>query len=212
MRKVIFFICIWILMTDISFTQDNSAIVKLEKSLESKINLLGERHPEVTKYQDSLGLLYLDVAKYDMAQSLFDKALEIKSKTNNDLDLAQSYDNLGILSLATKNYKKADSLFNKAMAIKTEHLGPDHSNIFISYRNLAEVYLKKGNTDKALSYCNKAIEHFDDKHFALAETYNVLGLVYIEMGDYKKALTCHKKALQIGQAIYGCRQIFCLTR
>ena len=65
----------------------------------------------------------------------------------------------------------------------------------------------KGEYDKALEYCEKALEtqkaFFGENHPNTATTYGYIGDIRFEQGDYQAALENHNKALEIKEAIYG---------
>jgi len=121
--------------------QNDSLINALEKTLQAQIDDLGAEHPDITVYCDSLGKMYVDVANYSRADSLFKKALDIKLKKNevDSLDIADSYHDLGYISLCTGYYKKAIDFNNKALNIRLEILGQKHLATVKSYDALGVV-------------------------------------------------------------------------
>ncbi len=62
-----------------------------------------------------------------------------------------------------------------------------------------EVYFKKGEVDKALSYCNKAIETNKED----ARAYSLRGFIYLTKGDLDGAMSDSSKAISINPIFSG---------
>ena len=73
--------------------------------------------------------------------------------------------------------------------------------------NLAELYQKMGEYDKALPLHEKALKIREkllgESHPNTADSYNNLANIYQYMGEYDKAFPLHKKALRIREEILG---------
>ncbi|MCD4818417.1 MAG: tetratricopeptide repeat protein [Candidatus Cloacimonetes bacterium] len=95
------------------------------------------------KYQ---GDQFLKKGNYKYAISFYKKAIKTQP------DLYSAIGNLGIAYREGGNYKKAIKLFKNLLKSDTEHI---HTN----YYNIAELYKKKGEIEKAISYYNKSAEN-----------------------------------------------------
>lgn len=88
-------------------------------------------------------------------------------------------DALGRIAMAKGNYDKAIDLFNEAIQVMPE---------FSFYENLAEAYIKKGNTTKGKEIYTSVLSMLNEDaqsgHYADME----LAMVYLKLSDYKNAL------------------------
>jgi len=101
--------------------------LKYEKAL--AMSLDAERlDPGNTEYQNSVGLVYLELAKYTNAREYFKKALARDTTTHgeNHVSVARDWNNLGSAWKALGEYKKAISYYKKALQICEKMTGPNH--------------------------------------------------------------------------------------
>ncbi|CAF0730650.1 unnamed protein product [Adineta steineri] len=102
----------------------------------------------------------------------------------------------------------SELLFNIGQFNKAEHLyttlleqTSDISEQAHYYNRLGGIYLNQGDYEKAIRYCEKALEirkkTLSANHPDLAFSYNNIGSVCDEMGEYSQALLAHEKALEI---------------
>lgn len=64
------------------------------------------------------------------------------------------------------------------------------------FHRQAMVYLREGETRKALEFFDKAIK-FDDQY---SPAWNNKGIVFLELKDYKQAAECFKQAVRLNPA------------
>jgi tetratricopeptide (TPR) repeat protein len=80
-------------------------------------------------------------------------------------------------------------------------LGKDHPDVATSYNNIGAVYKDQGKKDKALKYCNKALDIelkiLGKDHLDVAISYSNIGLIYEKQGKYKEAFEYYNKAFKI---------------
>lgn len=143
----------------------------------------------------SLAAYYSTIKQLDKAEEFNLKALELRKKYNDSVDIANTYNNLGILNREWGNYKQALAYYKLAAEI---YLASDNqSDIAYIYNDLGAVYSKMGRTDSGGYYLKKsiAIREEINELIELPYTYNYLGENYEREGDIKQAEQYIKKAL-----------------
>ena len=116
----------------------------------------------------------------------FDKLLLLSNKLLNDFPNSILIQNLqGVVYTELKNYKLAKNLF-----IKVVNLNPKYTD---GYYNLANIYNKLDEQDKAIEYYNKVIE-LDNNYF---KAHNNIGNIYRKKGLNRKAIECYLSTLEI---------------
>ncbi|MCA2592823.1 MAG: tetratricopeptide repeat protein, partial [Microcystis sp. M31BS1] len=125
------------------------------------------------------GVLYIDLQKYELALSDWNKAIDINPNH------AVAYVNRGLLYSDLQKYDLALSDYNKAIDI--------NHNLANAYVNRGLLYSDLQKYDLALSDYNKAI----DINHNLANAYNNRGVIYANQQKYELALSDYSKALQL---------------
>ncbi len=124
------------------------------------------------------GDLQLRKGNYQLAVSQYLTALRI------DPDLIDATVNLAIAYTKIGMNDQAISTLEKALTLNPEQ--PD-----VIYYNLAEIYEKLNNPDKALMYFAKAAETAPFPIFA----YRKMALLYLAKNDFNSSLACFQMAL-----------------
>jgi tetratricopeptide (TPR) repeat protein len=149
----------------------------LKKALDIREHLV-RSHPDVVKYQDSLGsnyhnlgVLYRETGRPVDAEKTLQRALEIAEQLARDhpkvpdyrVQVAARYEVLGLLYLKTRRPTQAEAAYQKALGIR-EQMARDHAKIpsyqnsvAASYNNLANLYLNTGRPDDAEAAYEKAL-------------------------------------------------------
>ncbi len=143
--------------------------------------------------QNNLGNIYNIVGERDLAESHWNKALEVNSSIGNLLQNAIILLNLGIYYFDICNYEKAIEYYLEAESLfKT--LG-DKNNLGITFINLGEVYSVLCEYEKAIDVLNKASEIFDllDNKIEQGEAEFLLGRLFYTLGDKNKLNNVLKK-------------------
>lgn len=113
------------------------------------------------------------------AEGIYRKILKSKPGHPDALHL------LGCIELKRNNRERAVRLMREAI--------DKAPTIALYHENLAEAYLKGGQTDLAESECRLALRFDMNRHQAM----NRLGLIALERGEYDDALHCFSQALHI---------------
>jgi len=140
--------------------------------------------------------------------------------------LGETYEKLGDFNLSIKELKTAEKLTNNEgiLAAIYSFIGTDYEDIgdlnnallyndraleiardlnnqegeSSALSNIAQIYGKQGNYDKALEYFNKSLQLTSDPS-SIAITYNNIAEVYSAKGDNNKAVEYFKKAIEFDQ-------------
>lgn len=109
----------------------------------------------------------------------------------------------GKIQAITANELKRDGLFHEALiyfeqALKIFEIAKIESDFVASvYRYTGNIYTRKGNYSKAVSYLSHSLEVYDrNSQEQLAKTYADLSLVYIDLEEYKTAKTLLLRGLK----------------
>lgn len=165
--------------------QNNVAIAELTKSLEIKQN---------AEVYIARGELKLKNQDYKEAMADFNKALKIKQSP-------MAYLYIGNTQMEMNKYDEALKSFNKSLQID--------ANKDDTYHALAKLMEKKGEYDKAIAYCTKALSIRERRIYYIlrASLYEKIlkndlamadkGNIKVMFGNYKDAVKDYAKSLEI---------------
>ena len=145
--------------------------------------------------------------KYREAIVYYERDLRIEKKLHGNVyrDVANSLDNLGGVWQALGNYNKAYEFLMESLNIFNGLQALDH--VAIIENNLATLFERKGNYEKAISLYKQAISTnialFGEMYREVGVCYSNLGLVYNATGDYDLSIEYCLKALHIARYNYG---------
>eukprot|EP00252_Welwitschia_mirabilis_P021346 TRINITY_DN5464_c0_g1_i1.p1 TRINITY_DN5464_c0_g1~~TRINITY_DN5464_c0_g1_i1.p1 ORF type:complete len:630 (-),score=136.95 TRINITY_DN5464_c0_g1_i1:454-2343(-) len=108
---------------------------------------------------------------------------------------------LGDVKTAMGRREEALSNYTKSLALKEEVLDPNHPQLAVTYRQVAEAYVSILKFKEALPLCLKALEihgkKLGDNSVEVAIDRRVLSVIYSGMGENKKALSENKLAKRV---------------
>jgi len=163
---------------------------------------------KLTNDKDTLGTIYLFIGIHynnfnhpNKALLYFDRELEIARDLNNQEKESAALNNIGLVYLDYFNeqgYDKALEYFNKSLQFTS-----DPSMITIIYNNIGNVYLDKGDKNKAVEYYKKAVEFAQkaDYHTATALDMLNLGNQYTDLKNFSEAQYYLQKGLLMLQKL-----------
>ncbi len=152
--------------------QPNKAIVYLAKA--ENLN------PKNFQIFHALGISYSMAGNLDKAEFYFRKSISLNPA------YGPSHNLLGVILIEKGKYKEAEAEFKKAL----EDIGYPTKEIV--YFNMAKLYLKMGNQEKALASLDFAIGA--DKDYGMA--YALKGYIYFSKGELSKAEEFYRTALE----------------
>ena len=104
-------------------------------------------------------------------------------------------------------YSQAEGFHKKALMIRKNIFGEDHTDVALSYNNLASVYYTLGKYNQAKELHEKALVIWGkingEDHVDVARSYNNLASVYSSLAEYNQAKELYEKALVIWRKING---------
>ncbi|MCS7027998.1 MAG: tetratricopeptide repeat protein [Bacteroidia bacterium] len=143
-----------------------------------------------SKIYNNMGILFDRQKNYQRAIEFYEKSLQIKEKLKDSLGMSVTLANLAILysyNSSVKNFEKARQYLERTKKISA--LLNNNSVVRNVYLYLGKISFEAKELDKALSYCNQAIELYkndkpDDVYVdALITRANVL----LEKNNYSRA-------------------------
>ncbi len=135
--------------------QPDSAIIYLKKSVAWFAALPVDQRRFEGSVFISLGILYMEMGKQNLAKENFENAIGISELLNNAaykgegyLHLANFYQSAGKPDSSLHYYRKTLEAYNS--------IGIDNNKVY-AYRMISDFYLKQQNTDSSLAYLRMAV-------------------------------------------------------
>lgn len=182
----------------------DQALAELNNALAQADQL---QNPELYKAitQSTIGFLYLNQGRSDMALNLLEKAVAQLSQQGDALQQARSLAYLGQVYSSTGKYAQAEEHLQMALAIRQERLPETHALIAASYNDLGMAW-SQIDVEQALDYFDKAIDIYTKlhgrNHPKIAITTTNIGMAYRSIKLYGDAITSFEEALKIWETIY----------
>lgn len=158
------------------------------------LHLMGTVHYTLKKFDESLGYL-------NRANKLLEK-LEKEGTQFQTKPIAFAVQLLlGDAKTALGRREEALINYTRSLALKEEVLEPDHPQLAVSCRQVAEAYVAVLNFKEALPLCLKALEihriHLGQNSVEVAADRRLLAVIYSGLGDHKKALEENSAAKKV---------------
>lgn len=136
------------------------------------------------------GIIYYNRNQFDSAIGFFKQAEALQRKTESRLQESERLFNvMGVLYYERGNYRQAENYFQKAIEV----LDPEHEsyrNLYVNYYiNLAQIYLKLEEYDKANTIYQKLLP----MQIMTNEIYHNIGSLNLSLGASEKALSYFRK-------------------
>ncbi len=126
------------------------------------------------------------------AKNSFEEVIKAKP------DFEAGYNALGGVYFSMGNYEKAIENFEKVVSTSKSNSVKNavKKNLSLAYAKMGNDALQNGNSEKGISYLEKAVENnnYDAAYLSLAK-------VYSEMGNYDKSLSAAENALKYKSSI-----------
>jgi CHAT domain-containing protein/Tfp pilus assembly protein PilF len=156
---------------------------------------------------NNLAVLYARQARFDEAEPLYRRALEITEKVHGQEhpSVAISLNNLAAVCEQQGRLAEAVPLLQRSLRTREGKLGEDHPDVAVALNNLAAVYARQGHANRAEPLYQRAlrIREKGDDHDSHALALNNLGLFYGERGQYSKAEALLKRARTMWEGKHG---------
>ncbi len=144
----------------------DKAIEYLEKSLDIRKQIYGEKHEATAKAYNVLGSLYQEISKdqndeyFNKSYEYYNKSLNIRKKIlqNNHPAIASSYNNIGTWFVSQEDWKNATKYFK---LVVDQFTGEENAEVVaVSNFMLGQVYLIESNYIDSTNAIMKALESF----------------------------------------------------
>ncbi|MDA3885984.1 MAG: tetratricopeptide repeat protein [Candidatus Delongbacteria bacterium] len=139
--------------------------------------------------------------KWDDALNIYQKALKLADKTDDQTLKVDSMISLGYLLNVKAKTKEAKVLFDKALKIATKL---DYKNgIAGTFNAIGALLVNTGNYDEAIKNYKKSLkikQEIDDKK-GVSTTFGNMGGVFHSKGNHSEAMKCYKKQLKISEKL-----------
>ena len=173
----------------------------LERAMEIATRRLTADHELLGPLHFRLGVYYDRIGEGKTSLTHHQKALELQIRRNgeNDISVAQSYSGLGELYLYTiLDFGKANTFFLKALRILEPGQKSDDLRLYFPYFCLAEVNRRLDETDKALTYANKALSVIRSRpeyNRYIERCYSLLGDISYAKADFDAAIESYQRGI-----------------
>ena len=155
-----------------------------------------QKYPNNIDAHYCLGISYRMVGEFKLALEHLKRAERL---TSDKEDLMYIYNQIGIIYDSVDYLDDALLYYSRSLSLARD-LGNKNMQANV-LNNIAGIYYKKGELDKALGYLEESLRlQTDEKE--KAPTYNNIALTYGKKGDYQKAVEYFQKAIEIGER-YG---------
>jgi eukaryotic-like serine/threonine-protein kinase len=189
----------------------------LERALELRRRVLGDRHPETVASMSTLGWVYERQGAYARSEQLRAQALDIRRRTLGDShpdtlgsmnELAGTYDREG-------KYAQAEALLIKALETQERVLGQDHPRTLSSRNNLLVAYSSQGKFAEAEPLAVRMLESrrrvLGEEHPDTLTSMQNLAALYHFQRKYAAAEPLYLKALELTRRVLGEEHVSTLT-
>jgi tetratricopeptide (TPR) repeat protein len=156
-----------------------------------------------------MGLMEYEMTAYTPSLFLYQATLSIQRdhyESDDNLCIATTINSIGLVLYYKGDHGLARHCFVQSLKIREKLLGSDHSDVAVSWYNVATVYLRTGYEDLAIEFYKEVlrIERFALDVSELQHlTVNYLGFAYQARGDIEQALDYFSEALEIERTLEG---------
>jgi tetratricopeptide (TPR) repeat protein len=160
---------------------------------------------------NALGLVCKDLAKYDEARALYERALSLlrQAASGDDEAIATLYHNLGGIEHARRNYAAGEPFARAAVELRTQLAGAEHPTVAADMVALAAILDGLGRCDEAEGLYVEALRILErapeENALEIAVTLNDLGAQYVRRGLSMRAEALLERAVTLKKRTLGAR-------
>ncbi|KAI2494374.1 hypothetical protein MHU86_20146 [Fragilaria crotonensis] len=181
-----------------------------------RIQLKTSNTPEVEKDEISsillkMGHLYDTIHIYSKCDRCFDKALEIRNSSGDDVKAGQVLNLMGISFAKRQKYGDSMAAFEQALEMRKKCLGEGHVDVAETLHNMGNCSAKSGDFNEARTYYDEALRikrmQLWKNDVSVAQTLHNIGNVLVAQGSNDGAMKSYKEALALRKNALGCDSV-----
>jgi serine/threonine protein kinase/Flp pilus assembly protein TadD len=198
-------------VSDPSEARGNSVTAReiLDKGADSITRELQAQPIVQGKLMNTMGIVYRSLGLFDPAQTLLEKALDIRTKVlgPDHPDVADTLSDLAYVLWRKGDFAKAKVFQEQALAIREKRLGPGTKEVGNSLHDLGTLNYTQGNYAEARRLLERSLaireKVLGPENADVANTLNSLGAIAYKEGDLKKAGEIWRRTLSIREKALG---------
>ncbi len=186
------------------------AVSTAQQMLALRQDRLAADDPDMADSWNTLGAALDGASRFDEAETMYRRALEIRTRHfgPRSLAVAITLHNLAALEQHRSGPEKALPIFAEALAIKRERIGTDHHpEVLNTLKSYASALSQAGHAEEAVALQRKNVEAQralagdDSENVALA--YNELGSALHDAGRFREAAKNYLESMRLYAPIIG---------
>ena len=185
------------------------SVKKLKELKDSAEKIRADDHLELAASLDSIGALYKEKNKYELAESCYKRAIDLREKalTPGHMALAFGYEHLASLYMASGKNEMAQPLLKQSLDITSKNMDFKRPEVFTRVDSLAKTYISLGQLGEAETLYKQALslikENCGPNHKDIGSASSSLASLYLRQARYSEAAPLLKSALSISEGQYG---------
>lgn len=181
-----------------------SALKYIKESLNRRISLLGEFHPDTLCSKNALANVYFVLGKAPLAVQLLESIVDAQRATlgDNHSHTLSSYNNLGGYALSQGNLDLAKKYYLKALKGNRVNYGKTHLFTVQSYLNLNNLLLASGKINSAKNLSNAILKYSLHRNESIMAKYNLAQCLLAE-NKAQEALAYARQTYRERVSFYG---------
>ncbi|ESU10201.1 hypothetical protein FGSG_12516 [Fusarium graminearum PH-1] len=179
------------------------------KAVETRVEVLGEEHPDTLTSMNNLALTFLDQGRWKEAEELEVGVIEMRKRVLGEEhpDTLISMGNLASIFRNQGRWKEAEELQVGVMEIMKRVLGEEHPDTLISMNNLALTFLDQGRWKEAEELEVGVIEIkkrvLGEEHHSTLISMGNLASIFRNQGRWKEAEELEVGVMEIMKRVLG---------
>lgn len=155
----------------------------------------------------SLGSTYINLAQYDKAKEMLEKAKSVLQKINAEPAVSDVWDNLGNMYRNTSRYDEAEQAYKEAKDIRERLYGKSHRFYASSCDNIGILYEITGRYNEGLALLTEARNIFSKDPGKESRSYAIngdnLGLLHKTIGKFAEAEKYMAESFELWKKLSG---------
>jgi serine/threonine-protein kinase len=188
---------------------DSLQVSELLRRAEARAERMAGRPAAQAQMLDVVGRVYRQLAEYDRAQPLLERALALRREAfgERSAPVAESLQHLGDLLYVRGRYDEAEPLLRRALALQRELLGEPHPEVARSLAGLGVLLQLRGDYGGAERLTRRALAMrvalYGEDHADVVESRNALASQLRLQGRHAEAEPLFRRVLDARVRLFG---------